>query len=84
VKISVVTPNFNGANLLERAIKSVASQDYNDVEHIVMDGGSTDASLEIIARHSHKLTKVVSERITANTTPLGRVSRCRRARFSVG
>lgn len=62
MKISVVTPNFNGADLLERAIKSVASQDYNDIEHIVMDGGSTDASLEIIERHSHKLTKVVSEK----------------------
>ena len=49
-------------NLLERAIKSVASQDYDDIEHIVMDGGSTDASLEIIERHSHKLTKVVSEK----------------------
>ena len=48
MKISVVTPNFNGAELLERAIKSVASQDYDDIEHIVMDGGSTDASLEIV------------------------------------
>ena len=62
MKISVVTPNFNGADLLERAIKSVASQDYNDVEHIVMDGRSTDASLEIIERHRPKLTKAISER----------------------
>jgi len=72
VKISVVTPNFNGADLLERAIKSVISQDYNDVEHIVMDGGSTDASLEIIERHSHKLTKVVSEKDNGQYDAIGK------------
>ena len=72
MKISVVTPNFNGADLLERAIKSVISQDYNDVEHIVMDGGSTDASLEIIERHSHKLTKVVSEKDNGQYDAIGK------------
>jgi glycosyltransferase involved in cell wall biosynthesis len=62
MKISIVTPNFNGADLLERTIQSVASQDYSDVEYIVMDGGSTDGSLEIIERHEGHITKFVSEK----------------------
>jgi hypothetical protein len=72
MRISVVTPNFNGADLLERAIKSVISQDYNDVEHIVMDGGSTDASLEVVERYSHKLTRVVSEKDNGQYDAIGK------------
>ena len=72
MRISVVTPNFNGAGLLERTIKSVISQDYNDVEHIVMDGGSTDASLEIIERYSHNLTRVVSEKDNGQYDAIGK------------
>ena len=62
MKISVITPNFNGGEFLERALKSVISQDYRDVEHIVMDGGSTDESLQIIDRYRQNLTIVVSEK----------------------
>jgi glycosyltransferase involved in cell wall biosynthesis len=62
VKISVVTPNFNGAELLERAIQSVVSQDYRNIEHIVIDGGSTDESLQIIERYRRHLAQCVSER----------------------
>ena len=49
-------------NLLERAIKSVVFSGLRDIEHIVMDGGSTDESLQIIERHVTNLTKVVSEK----------------------
>ncbi len=62
MKISIVTPNFNGAEWLERAIHSVISQDYKNIEYIVMDGGSSDGSLEIIERHRAHITKFVSER----------------------
>jgi hypothetical protein len=62
MKISIVTPNFNGADLLERAIQSVASQDYRNLEHILMDGGSTDGSLEIAERHRANLAHFVSEK----------------------
>ncbi len=62
MKISIVTPNFNGADLLERAIQSVASQDYRNLEHIVMDGGSTDGSLEIAERYRADLAHFVSEK----------------------
>ena len=62
MRISIVTPNFNGAELLERAIQSVISQDYRDIEYIVMDGGSSDESLQIVDRHRPHITKCVSEK----------------------
>ncbi len=54
--ISVVTINFNGGATLEQTIKSVISQNYPAIEYIVMDGGSTDNSLEIIKKYSSKLS----------------------------
>jgi glycosyltransferase involved in cell wall biosynthesis len=47
-KISVVTPSYNSVNTIRATLESVASQDYPSVEHIVMDGGSTDGTLDIV------------------------------------
>ena len=51
LKISVVTPSFNSIHTIEATIESVARQDYGQVEHVVVDGGSTDGTLEVLKRH---------------------------------
>ena len=49
--VSIITPSFNGARYLEACIRSVQAQTYERVEHIIMDGGSTDETAEVVARY---------------------------------
>jgi glycosyltransferase involved in cell wall biosynthesis len=59
-RISVITPCFNAAKTIERAIQSVLAQKYPNVQHVVVDGGSADGTFDIIQKHQH--IKWVSER----------------------
>jgi len=61
MKVSIITIAFNAATTIEETIQSVANQDYNSIEYILIDGGSTDETLEIAGRYKSNISKLISE-----------------------
>jgi glycosyltransferase involved in cell wall biosynthesis len=61
-RVTIITPSYNQAAFLEETIRSVLSQEYPNLEYMIFDGGSKDASVEIIQRYAGRLAYWVSEK----------------------
>lgn len=61
MKISIITVCFNSVSHIEDAINSVAYQDHGNIEHIIIDGGSTDGTIDLLKKHDRKIAKWISE-----------------------
>ena len=63
MKLSIITINYNNAEGLKRTLDTVASQTYRDIEHIIIDGGSTDGSVDVIREYADKVDRMHDERM---------------------
>jgi len=61
VKITIITAVYNRSATIGQAIESVAAQSYDNIEHLVIDGASSDETLLEVQKHSHAHIRVISE-----------------------
>lgn len=62
MKISVVTVCYNSEDVIEKTVQSVINQTFDDFEYIIIDGASTDKTLEVVNKYKDKISKIISEK----------------------
>jgi len=68
MKVSIITACLNRRDTIADALAAVRRQAHAEIEHIVVDGGSTDGTLEVLARHRASLAQLIPGRTRASTT----------------
>lgn len=61
MKISIITVCLNSVGTIEDTIRSILSQDYEDIEYIIVDGGSSDGTLDILTKYQSRISRCISE-----------------------
>ena len=61
MKVSIITATYNRADKLKMAVESVLFQDYPEIEYIIVDGGSTDGTVDMLKGYGDKIAKIISE-----------------------
>ena len=71
-RISIITPSYNQGGYIEDTILSVINQDYPNLEYIIIDGGSTDNTVDIIQKYSDRIDYWISEKDTGQSNAINK------------